>query len=266
MAAFACTATDCVYRMMARGSACRDDVRMAFSQFIVSSAAFDYICDDAPELFPELAARITEDRLRRALTDPNGAPDISRPGSPLVAYVSALFDDQVALWWRIAARSDPSGGLRLPAVLTAMVVDLFRAEIRSRPADSPTPDPDDSRAVIWRDPLWMACQLVAATSDVDPSADLDDIRRRTESAGRLFALIDDVVDFEHDWRTGSRNRLIDAVRETAASPQNTPPSEAALSEEVVGPYMKEITTLVAELSDPSLRDDVGGWLHSWLEP
>jgi hypothetical protein len=147
-----------------------------------------------------------------------------------------------------------------------MLVDLFHAEVRSRTTGASPAEQDDSRAAIWRDPLWIACALVAATADVDPSADLDGIRRRTQSAGRLFALIDDVVDFEQDWRTGSRNRLLDAARSVTTGSRKAPPWEAALSEEVIGSHMNEITTLVSDLSDPLLREDVGGWLHSWLEP
>ncbi len=266
MTSFGCSATDCVYQVMARDTTCRNDVRMAFSQFVIFSAAFDHICDDETALFPELAEQITEERLRRALLAPNSDGKMPSSGSTLVRYVSVLLDDQIALWWRIASMTDGSGARSLPEALTTMFVNLLRAELGSRRDAEDPADGAAGRTAIWRDPLWIACRLVAATPDADPSVDLVEIRQRMQRIGRLFSLIDDVVDLEDDWRTGSSNHLLErALAVGATRPVTASAFEAALSEEISEPSMDEITRLVADLSTPLYRDDLAGWLYSWLE-
>jgi hypothetical protein len=263
MSAFACSATDALYRLLARRTDFRDEARLGFSLFVVSTAAFDHICDADIGLVPTLTSRITETRLTAALhADP--APVFAAPDDvPLVSSVTVLLDDQVGIWRRLTRGRSDSGMEMLAEQFVTALTAMLRDELQSASID--VSDGLVGRRAVWQEPLWLACLLIAASEDADSTIQLESLRERTHRVGRLLSLVDDAVDIDQDWRGGGRNQLLArAVNGTRDVGDAAPPWDAILSDAILPPYTEEITMLVAELMDPIYQEDLAGWLFSWV--
>lgn len=266
MTAFACTATDALYRLIATRNDHRNDIRRIFSLFIVGSAVFDHICDREDSLFPELVGRISEQELKSALSG-EATISFTKPGDRgLLAYVTMLVEDQVRICHELLSRTNQQEVLIHLEAFNETMIQIYHAELLSRPDIKVRGTVPKTVQRVWTEPLWAASLLVALTPDIRPGLNLNELHSKINAVGRLFSLIDDIVDLEEDWSTGSHNSVLERVRPHIISAESSmnPLWKTLLSDEVWTPYVNEITSLVSYVSDPLYEEDLACWLYSWL--
>jgi hypothetical protein len=270
MSAFACAATDHLYRQAAAGTAYRDHVRRGLSVFVVGSAILDQICDHEPALLEVVRQRVSARWIRAAL-------DGRAPGDPLAgsgqgglpAYLGALLAEAARIWARLAALDHGPRVRPLRRIWSEGLGAACRAELRSTAtleweAGCLTQD----AALIWSMPFWMALRLIAMTPDAWPGIALDALSATAVATGRLLSLLDDVADLEDDWASGSRNQYLHLAGIPAAGRRRPGeiPWDALLAEEVSATYLGEVTRLLAAVSGSGDHQRLAAWLYYWLGP
>jgi len=270
MTAFAYTATDCLYHLMAHQTDNLDDVRHAFSLFVIGSAVFDYICDVDVTLFPTIINRISEDQLRLCLWGYTKPLFSNLEDPPLLRYAAILIEDKVYLCRKLMKETNHSNAVTLRQRFTDAVIELYRAEVDSSRADTILMKDNSvhSREDVWINSLLMLYSLIALTPDVSQKIEADKVKEKIRMIGRLFVLIDDIIDLEADWYNQSPNLLLQKIGfQSILSDDYTVsfPWEIVLGHKLCDSYMNEITSLLSCVLDPSYEEDLIGWLYSWLK-
>lgn len=261
MTAFACAIIASLPKDGASSPWQNATVQRAFSLFVVASAIFDHICDEDPLLLPALRKRVTPTKVRAAMSCDQSAT-FSDPGDPLlVRYLTALVDEFARVWAVLLETADVDVDDDTAQLVVRTALDILAAETAAEDAGRAGAA---ARDVVWEEALMLAALLVSVDQRL-PEKDRDAAIDRARAVGRLLSLVDDVVDLEHDWLTGSSNRLLARFFESQAArgDRSALPWTAVMASAAWHEHLQEAAGLVERIP-PGRTDDVAAWLYTWF--
>jgi hypothetical protein len=190
---------------------------------------------------------------------------------PLLRYAALLIEDEIYVCRKLMKKTNHSDAVALREHFVDSVIELYRAEVLSSRKHSTLlkDNPVDSRDHVWTNSLWMLYSLITLIPDVSEKVEADKVREKIRMIGRLFVLIDDIIDLEEDWYNQSQNLFLQRIGLQSTLPYDGtvdfPWDNVLQHNKMSDSYMDEISSLLSSVLDPSYKEDLIGWLYSWLK-